>query len=53
LVALLLLCLVTNSLAVLTAFMIENKETPEKIERHPYTLEPAAEEHNQMECSSD
>jgi len=36
-----------------SAFVIETKETPEKIERDPYTLEPAAEEHNQMECSSD
>jgi hypothetical protein len=33
--------------------MIETKGTPEKIERDPYTLEPAAEEHNQVECFSD
>jgi hypothetical protein len=36
-----------------SAFVIETKETPEKIERDPYTPEPPAEGDNQMECSSD
>jgi hypothetical protein len=36
-----------------SAFVIETKETPEKIGRDPHTTEPAAEGDNQMECSSD
>jgi hypothetical protein len=36
-----------------SAFVIETTEIPEKIERDPCTSEPAAEKHNQMECSSD
>jgi hypothetical protein len=36
-----------------SAFVIETKETPERIERNPYTPEPADDCDNQMECSSD
>jgi hypothetical protein len=36
-----------------SAFVIETTETPEKVERYPYTPEPAAEKRNQMECSPD
>jgi hypothetical protein len=37
-----------------SAFVIETTETPEKIERDPYTPEqPAAEKRNHAECSSD